>query len=90
MMSEVRRATEDLHRRPPRPLIVFFDCLKNNNSPQSQWYHGMKTKLHRTIFQRQMLHGEAMDNSANAIYLNEVRQLSAALARADTVDLRKV
>ena len=46
----------------------------------------MKTKLHRTIFQRQMLHGEAMDNSANAIYLNEVRQLSAALARADTAE----
>ena len=51
---------------------AFFDCLKGDKSPQAYWYKGIMNKMMRVIFQRQMLAGESMDNSASAIYLTHV------------------
>ena len=65
-------------------LQAFFDCLKGDKSPQAYWYKGIKNKMMRIIFQRQMLAGEAMDNSANAIYMTHVRSLVEAYAKAST------
>ena len=46
----------------------------------------MKAKLSRTIFQRMMEAGEIMDESAHAIYLEQVKDLSKVLAQANTAD----
>ena len=63
---------------------AFFDCLKGDKSPQAYWYKGIKNKMMRVIFQRQMLAGESMDNSANSIYMMHVESLIEAYAKAST------
>ena len=65
-------------------LQVFFECLTSNTSTFSDWYGGIKSKMTRTIFQRNMLAGEVMDHSASPLYLTDVRAISAAFARANT------
>ena len=63
---------------------AFFDCLKGDKSPQAYWYKGIKNKMMRVIFQRQMLAGESMDNSANSIYMMHVESLIQAYTKAST------
>ena len=60
----------------------FIKVLAKDQSPQAQWYAGMKRKLERTVFQRDMESGESQDNSAAAITLDAVQGMSAAYAKA--------
>ena len=46
----------------------------------------MKQKMVRLIFERKIYMDEPMDNSANEIYLEHVRDLSAAFAIAGTLE----
>jgi hypothetical protein len=63
----------------------FFDCLNGDNSAQSIWWKGLKAKMNRIIIHRKMESGEAQtDGAATCIYLDCVREMSAAYARANT------
>jgi hypothetical protein len=57
---------------------------KDIHSPAAKWYKGMKQKMVRLIFERKIYLDEPMDNSANEIYLEHVRDISEAYSRAGT------
>ena len=65
---------------------VFFECMTSTNSAYSVWYRGIKTKMTREIFQRNMLEGVSQDNSANPLYMVHVKALCEAFAKADTLE----
>ena len=52
----------------------------------TKWKTGMKQKMTRLIFERKMFIDESMDNSANELYLNHVRDLSEAWAKDGTLE----
>ena len=51
-----------------------------------EWFKDMKRQMTRQIAQRMMRYGEAFDNSATEIFLEEIRALSRGLARADGLE----
>lgn len=66
-------------------LQRFFNCFNGDNSVQALWLRGIKAKMNRIIVHRKMEAGEAQqDGAATCIYLDHVREMSAALARANT------
>ena len=67
-------------------LQEFFECLRGDGSAAAKWYSSIKQKMNRQIFQRKIYNEEALDQSANEIFLEQISELSAALARADTAD----
>ena len=52
------------------------------SSADGIWYKGIKTQMERMITQRKITEGESFDQSATEIYLPQIRELSAAFARA--------
>ena len=68
----------------PPPAQIFFGCLKQDKSPLSNWYNEVKGKIGKRIFQREMIAGNEIDHSAESLYLDDVRAMSAAFAKADT------
>jgi hypothetical protein len=62
----------------------FFVYDKDATSPAAKWYKGMKQKMVRLIFERKIYLDEPLDNSANEIYLDHVRDISEAYSRAGT------
>ena len=61
---------------------MFFDSAKEESSKQAEWYRGVTTKMTREINQRNLYGKETMDQSANEIFLKQVKGMSAALSRA--------
>ena len=62
----------------------FYAALKDDSSEQREWYLGIKSKMERLIVQRKIVAGESMDKSATEIFLQHIKELSAAFARAGT------
>ena len=63
---------------------AFFRCLTDDNSPEAEWYGGVKKQLGRQIFRRKLFEESgAMSNVESEIFLNHVKLLCAALARCD-------
>jgi hypothetical protein len=50
------------------------------------WFKGIKTKMQRLIVQRKIRAGEAFDNSAEEIFLDQVRDVCSAFSRANTAE----
>lgn len=66
-----------------RSQTFFHNALKDDGSDEREWYRGIKSKMERLIVQRKINKGEPMDQSATEIYLEQIKELSAAWARAD-------
>ena len=63
---------------------AFFRCLTHDNSPEAEWYGGVKKQLGRQIFRRKLFEESgAMSNVESEIFLKHVKLLCAALARCD-------
>ena len=50
------------------------------------WYSGIKRKMTRLIFQRKLALAQSMDTSPNELYAEHIRQMTAALSRANTAE----
>mmetsp|Transcript_32481 Transcript_32481/g.85251 ORF Transcript_32481/g.85251 Transcript_32481/m.85251 type:complete len:546 (-) Transcript_32481:630-2267(-) len=64
----------------------FFQCLSMDSCDESVWYHGIVRQISRQIFQRKLYGGEPMDNSAEELYLEHIKELVAAFAKANTAE----
>ena len=62
----------------------FFDDLKDDSSDAAGWFRGIKTNIERDIMQTKMDLGDSLDDSATQIFAEQVRDMSAAFARANT------
>ena len=62
----------------------FFDDLKDDSSDAAGWFRGIKTNIERDIMQTKMDLGDSLDDSANEIAGDNVRDMSGAFARANT------
>ena len=71
------------HAIVPRDAQEFFNNVKDKHTPDGIWFKGIKANMKRMIAQRKSAKGESFDQSANELYLPHIRDLSAALARAD-------
>ena len=60
--------------------------MTRDGSEESEWLAKMKRKLTRTIFLRKMESAENFDNSASPIYLEDVRAICHAFARANIAE----
>ena len=64
----------------------FFKCLTKDGSEQGIWHAQIQKKMERMIFQRKIQSNDTMDHSANEIFHVHVKEMSAALGRANTAE----
>lgn len=66
------------------PPQQFFAELKDESTANGTWFKGIKKNMERMIAARKMAAGDSFDKSSNEIFLEHVKEMCAAFARADT------
>ena len=63
---------------------AFFRDIKDEATPDGEWFKGIKTQMERLIVHRQIALAQPLDQSANEIFLNHIEDISQAFSRAGT------
>jgi hypothetical protein len=58
---------------------AFFDALKDESSADSVWFRGVNNNMTRMIALRKAANCESFDHSAEEIYMEHIKAISAAL-----------
>jgi hypothetical protein len=58
---------------------AFFDALKDESSADSVWFRGVNNNMTRMIALRKAANCETFDHSAEEIYMEHIKAISAAL-----------
>ena len=62
----------------------FFTCLDKCNTDAAKWLRGLKNNMEKIGFDRDVKDGKKIDNSATPLYHEEMSNINAAYARANT------
>ena len=61
----------------------FFECVKGDNSEQAAWFSGIKKKMVRLVFQRDLYGADNMDHTPNELFLEHIVELSEACEQVE-------
>ncbi|KOO33136.1 hypothetical protein Ctob_016278, partial [Chrysochromulina tobinii] len=78
LINQARNALEHSIRMNAKAK-AFFDALKDESSADSVWFRGVNNNMTRMIALRKAANCESFDHSAEEIYMEHIKAISAAL-----------